>query len=203
MRAAPRLDDEDEKNEKDGKKDSSYLLEKNLFDARTIIVSGPIDDKLCTATVAKLLSLEDKDPEAAITIFVNSPGGSADAGFAMYDMIRFVKCPVRCVVNGLCASAAVLVFLAAPKGQRFSLPSSRFLLHQPSTGAQGTASDLEITAQQIVKMRERYNQIVADAADCPAEKVLEDVNRDFWLDASEAKQYGIVDRVLNDRSEID
>ena len=203
MRAAARLDDEDEKDDKDGKKDSSYLLEKNLFDARTIIVSGPIDDKLCTATVAKLLSLEDKDPEAPITIFVNSPGGSADAGFAMYDMIRFVKCPVRCVVNGLCASAAVLVFLAAPKGQRFSLPSSRFLLHQPSTGAQGTASDLEITAQQIIKLRESYNEIVAAAADRPAEKVLEDVNRDFWLDAAAAQDYGIVDRVLSERGELD
>jgi ATP-dependent Clp protease protease subunit len=148
----PRLEDDEDKEEgKEEKKDSGFLLEKSLFDARTVIVSGPIDDKLCTATVAKLLALEGKDAEAPITIFINSPGGSADAGFAMYDMIRFVRCPVRCVVNGLCASAAVLVFLAAPKGQRFSLPSSRFLLHQPSTGAQGTASDLEITAQQIVQ----------------------------------------------------
>jgi ATP-dependent Clp protease protease subunit len=200
----PRLEDDEDKEEgKEEKKDSGFLLEKSLFDARTVIVSGPIDDKLCTATVAKLLALEGKDAEAPITIFINSPGGSADAGFAMYDMIRFVRCPVRCVVNGLCASAAVLVFLAAPKGQRFSLPSSRFLLHQPSTGAQGTASDLEITAQQIVQLRESYNGIVAEAADRPAEKVLEDVHRDFWLDAAAAKDYGIVDRVLQERAELD
>jgi ATP-dependent Clp protease protease subunit len=201
----PRLEDDEDKEEgKEEKKDSGFLLEKSLFDARTVIVSGPIDDKLCTATVAKLLALEGKDAEAPITIFINSPGGSADAGFAMYDMIRFVRCPVRCVGQwALPPRRPLLVFLAAPKGQRFSLPSSRFLLHQPSTGAQGTASDLEITAQQIVQLRKSYNGIVAEAADRPAEKVLEDVHRDFWLDAAAAKDYGIVDRVLQERAELD
>ncbi len=195
--------EDDEKDQKDKKDEGPASAEKALMEARSILVHGPVDDKLCTSVVGRLLALEKMDASAPVTLFINSPGGSADAGFAIYDLIRFVSCPVRCVVNGLCASAAVLIHLGAEKGQRFATPGSRFLIHQPSTQGQGSASDLDITAQQIVKIRERYNQIVADAAGKKAKDVLSDVNRDFWLDAEEAKKYGVVDKVLESRSQLD
>ena len=198
-------DDEDEDDEEDSagkKRERPSMLEQDLLEARTVIVHGPVDDKMCAAFTARLLVLEDRDPKAPITVYVNSPGGSADSGFAMYDMLRYVKSPVRTIVNGLCASAAVLIFLGARKGSRFSLPSSRFLLHQPSTMGRGTASDLRITAEQIVRLRERYNRIVSEATGKPAEQIHEAVQRDFWLSAPEANEYGLVDRIIENHAQI-
>ncbi len=192
-----RLDDE-----KPDNKETNTPLERDLLEARTVLVSGSIDDKLCASVVARLLILENRDPDAPVTVYINSPGGSADSGFAMYDMLRFIKCPIRTVVNGLCASAAVLVFLAADEGGRLTLPGSRFLLHQPSTMGHGTASDLRITSEQIVKLRESYNQIVADATGRPLEKVLDDVSRDFWLSASEALEYGLANKIIVRHAEL-
>ncbi len=196
--AHTRLQEDDESKESLGQ----AHLERELLEARTILVSGPVTDRMCRAVVARLLLLESMDAEAPVTVYVNSPGGSADSGFAMYDMLRFIRCPVRTIVNGLCASAAVLVFLAGDAGARLSLPHSRFLIHQPSTAGQGTASDLHITAQQVLKLRDRYNEIVAEATGKPAEKILQDASRDFWLDAAEAVDYGLVDRILASRNEL-
>ena len=172
------------------------------LDARTILVHGPVDDKLAAGLAARVLILEDRDPDAPITVYVNSPGGSADSGFAMYDILRFVKCPVRTIVNGLCASAGVLVFLGGDEGARLTLPGSRFLLHQPSTAGRGTASDLSITAQQVVKLRERYNRIVSAATGKPEDEIFEASKRDFWLSAPEALEYGLVDKIIEKRSEL-
>src|SRR5690606_31316558 len=133
----------------------------------------------------------------------NSPGGEADAGFGMYDMIRFVSCPVRTLVAGLCASAGVMVFLAGDRGQRFSLPNSRFLLHQPSSQSWGQASDLEIAAREILRLRDQYNRIVAEETGRTVEKVTEDADRDFWMSAKDAAEYGLVTRVVNSRAELD
>ncbi len=177
-------------------------IEHELLESRTLLVSGPVTDKMCRTVVGQLLLLEDKDPESPISVYINSPGGSADSGFAMYDMIRFVRCPVRTIVNGLCASAAVLVFLAGDRESRLCLPHSRFLIHQPSTAGQGTASDLRITAQQVLKLRDRYNHIVSEATGKKEAEVLEDASRDFWLDAEEAVDYGLVSRILTRRSEL-
>ncbi len=201
---SPRLDAEDDDDQKENDEASKNgrppHLDQALLDARTLLVSGPVDDKLCAGVVARLLVLEDRDPEAPITVIINSPGGSADSGFAMYDMLRFVRCPIRTMVNGLCASAAVLVHLGGDAGSRTALPGSRFLLHQPSTAGQGSASDLRITAEQIVKLRSSYNQIVADATGRPLDEILEAVSRDFWLSAAEAKEYGLIDKILTSRA---
>ena len=195
-------DDDEEGKKKDEAKPVPAPLEQDLLDARTILVHGPVDDKLAAALAARVLILEDRDSEAPITVYVNSPGGSADSGFAMYDILRFVRCPIRTIVNGLCASAGVLVFLGGDDGSRFTLPGSRFLLHQPSTAGQGTASDLHITAQQVIKLRERYNRIVSAASGKPESEVLEASKRDFWLSANEALEYGLADKILEKRSEL-
>jgi ATP-dependent Clp protease protease subunit len=150
------------------------FLDKQLVEHRNLLVIGPISDKMATHVSRRVLAMERQDPERPITVLINSPGGSADSGFAIYDVLRFVSPPVRTVVNGLCASAAILVQLAADKGQRYTLPQSRFMIHQPSTAGQGTASDLDITAREVIKLRKRYFDIIADACGKDAGKVTED-----------------------------
>ncbi len=186
----------------DGEAGGKGYLERKLLEARTILVSGAVTPEMAMDIQAKVLILENQNPKEAVTVFINSPGGNADSGFAIYDILKFTECPVRTVVNGVCASAAVLIYLGADKKNRFSLPHSRFLIHQPATGSQGDASDLAITAKEILKMRERYNKIIADASGQTPEKVLADVNRDFWLNAEEAKEYGLVGKVISARKEL-
>ena len=181
----------------------SQLVDKHLLEARTIMLAGPVTDQMAKDCSSRLLVMEARDPKTPISVFINSPGGSADSGFAIYDILRFVAPPVRTIVNGLCASAGILIHLAGDEGQRFSLPESRFMIHQPSTAGQGTASDLDITAKEVMKLRERYNRIIADAAGIDPEKVVEDAHRDFWLNATEALEYGIVDRIVATRAELD
>jgi ATP-dependent Clp protease protease subunit len=153
------------------------------------------------ATV-RCLVMEQRDPKKPITVLINSPGGSADAGFAIYDLLRFVRPPVITVVNGLCASAGILIHLATEKKRRFCMPESRFMIHQPSTMGRGTASDLDITAREILKMRDRYNKIIAEQCGKSAEAVLEAARRDFWLDAGQALEYGLVNKVVRKRDEL-
>ena len=197
-----RLDDEeDQDNDKD--KPSPNPYEKALFDSRTLLISGPVDDKMLKEATVRCLAMEQKDPDAGITVFINSPGGSADAGFAIYDMLRFVKPKITTVVNGLCASAGILIHLAAQKDRRFCMRESRFMIHQPSTMGRGQASDLDITAKEILKLRDRYNRIIAEQCDQSPEDVLEAARRDFWLDAGQALEYGLVAKVVEQRSEIE
>ena len=153
------------------------------------------------ATV-RCLAMEQKDPKKAITVFINSPGGSADAGFAIYDLLRFIKPPVTTVVTGLCASAGILIHLAGEKKRRFCLPESRFMIHQPSTMGRGTASDLDITAKEILKLRDRYNRIIAGTCNKTLEQVTESARRDFWLDAGQALEYGLVSKVVKKRTDL-
>ncbi len=183
-------------------KSGSDAIEVKLLESRTILVEGPVTDRMYRAVVARLLFLETKDPKAGITIMVNSPGGSADSGFGIYDAMRFVACPITVVCAGLCASAAVLIFLGGAKGRRFMLPNSRFLLHQPSTQTYGQASDMEITANEILRLRKRYAEVVAHEIGKTSEKVELDSNRDFWLNAEESQKYGLVDKIITSRSEI-
>jgi ATP-dependent Clp protease protease subunit len=199
----PRIDDEDDEAQASPRMRAfTSFLERRLLEARTLILSGPVTDRMASDCATRAMVLEQMDPERPITILINSPGGSADSGFAIYDIIRFVRPPIRTVVNGLCASAAILIHLAAPKGSRFTLPGSRFLIHQPSTTGRGSASDLDITAREILKLRERYNRIISEATNQPIERVLEDARRDFWLNAEEALKYGLVDRVIREHQEI-
>jgi len=176
--------------------------EKALFESRTLLISGPVDDKMLKEATIRCLAMEQKDSKKPITVLINSPGGSADAGFAIYDMLRFVKPPVITVVNGLCASAGILIHLAAEKKRRFCLPESRFMIHQPSTMGRGTASDLDITAKEILKLRDRYNKIIAEQCGTTPEKVTESARRDFWLDAGQALEYGLVGKIVKKRDDL-
>ena len=176
--------------------------EKALFEARTLLISGPVDDKMLKEATIRCLAMEQKDPKKPITVFINSPGGSADAGFAIYDLLRFIKPPVITVVNGLCASAGILIHLAADKKRRFCMTESRFMIHQPSTMGRGTASDLDITAKEILKLRDRYNRIIAETCNKTLEQVTESARRDFWLDAGQALEYGLVAKVVKKRDEL-
>jgi ATP-dependent Clp protease, protease subunit len=195
-----RLDEEE--HEEKGDKNEPALI-RHLLKARTVFVEEVVSDVLAKKVHAQLILMQQMDDKSPITVYINSPGGSADSGFAIYDFMRYVKPPVRCVVTGLCASAAVMIYLGAPKERRFSLPNSRFLLHQPSTMMFGSASDIAINAEEIVKLRERYNQIVAQETGRSLEQVTRDADRDFWLSPMQAKEYGLVGKVVKSMTEIE
>jgi ATP-dependent Clp protease protease subunit len=183
--------------------DKARFIDRELLDSRTIIISQAIDSQLAKGIYSRLILLEKDNPEKPITVIVNSQGGSADSGFGIYDMLKFIKPAVVTLAAGLCASAAIIVFLAGEKNKRLALPNSRFLLHQPSTTAVGPASDLEITAHQILKIRDQFNRIVADETGKDIEKVTVDSNRDFWLSAPEALEYGLISKIIRKREEME
>ena len=193
--------DDDEPHE--GKQDRGAKgLEERLLKSRTIALFEPITPRSSRRVVTSLLVLDAEDPKAPVTLLVNSPGGSVDDGYAMYDAMRFVRCPVRVVCIGLAASAANIVLLGAPKTSRFALPNTRILLHQPSTGAAGQASDLAITAREILKTRAQLNGLLAKETGQKLERIEEDTNRDYWLTAEEARDYGLIHKVIAKLSEI-
>lgn len=196
-------DDDDDDEPVEHQKSPMHLIEKHLLDARVLMCTGPVTEKMAREMTSRLLVHEAIDPNKPVTVFINSPGGSADSGFAIYDILRFVSTPIRTVVNGLCASAGILVHLAGDPGQRFALPESRFMIHQPSTAGQGTASDLDITAKEVMKLRVRYNRIIADACKRTPEQVIEDAHRDFWLNSKEALEYGLINAIVSRRAELD
>jgi len=195
--------DEEEEPEEESTSEEEERLQEKVLKTRTVFVSEPISDELARKVYQQLIVLEDESREKPITVIINSPGGEADSGFGLYDMIRFVEPPVRTLVAGLCASAAVVIFLAGEKGSRLSLPNSRFMMHQPSSATFGQASDLKIASDEIVKLRERYNQLVAEATGKDPAAVGHDVDHDFWLGAEEARAYGLVDRIVVNRREIE
>ena len=207
-RLRPEEDDDDEHDgpcehgdkERGGGGQSPF--EKALLDSRTLLFSGPVDDKMLRDATIRCLAMEQKDQKKPITCFINSPGGSADSGFAIYDLLRFIKPPVITVVNGLCASAGILIHLAADKKRRFCMSESRFMIHQPSTMGRGTASDLDITAKEILKLRDRYNKIIAEQCGKTPEMVTESARRDFWLDAGQALEYGLVSKIVKKRDDL-
>jgi ATP-dependent Clp protease protease subunit len=199
----PRLDEEEDEPQEEKHPRGPKGLEDRLLKSRTVALFEPITPRSSRRVVTSLLVLEADDAKAPITLLVNSPGGSVDDGFAMYDAMRFVRCPVRVVCVGLAASAANIVLLGAPKGSRFALPNTRILLHQPSTGAAGQASDLAITAREILKTRARLNGLLAAETRQKLERIEEDTNRDFWLSAEEARDYGLIDKVIAKRTDLD
>jgi len=192
----PRLDDSEEK-----KENKEVPLPERMLKSRTILLSKGVDDKMVESVTTQLTLMESESTDP-IKVFINSPGGSADSGFAIYDLFRFVDSPIVTICSGICASAAILIFLGGEKGKRYSLEHSRFLLHQPSTAAQGTASDLQITATQIIKLRQAYNEIVGAEINRDPAEITENSARDFWLTAKEAKKYGLVDHVITKKSEL-
>jgi ATP-dependent Clp protease protease subunit len=198
------LNDEDEGEEgKEGDKKKRAPMNDRLLEARTLIIAEEVTDALYRKVATMLTLLERKDGKAPITAFINSPGGSADSGFAIYDLFRFSPCPIVTVANGVVASSAVLIFLGGAQGKRVSMPNARFLLHQPSTATRGQASDIDITAREISKIRRRYNEIVAECTGRAFDLIEKDSDRDFWLSAKEAVDYKLANRIVNRRSELD
>ena len=195
-------DDGEEGKEADGKKKRPAINDR-LLDARTMIIAEEVSDVLYRKVATMLTLLERKDKAAPITVFVNSPGGSADSGFAIYDLFRFSPCPIITVANGVVASSAVLIFLGGEPGKRVTMQNARFLLHQPSTATRGQASDIDITAKEISKIRRRYNEIVAESTGRDFALVEKDSDRDFWLSAREAVDYKLAVKVVDKRSELD
>ena len=179
------------------KKESGPGLQNEMFDSRTIIISEEVSPDLAKKVFSQLVILNQRSTEEPIKVYINSPGGCADSGFAIYDMFRFFQAPVVTIVSGMCASAAVMIFLGSDEGKNYSLPNSRFLLHQPSTGIRGSASDIQITADEIEKTRVRYNDVVAGVTGKKNEDVSNDADRDFWMSPQEAEEYGLVHKVIS------
>jgi ATP-dependent Clp protease protease subunit len=170
--------------------------------ARSILLFGPIEPRLTKAAVTQLLVLNQVDAEKPIRVYVNSPGGLADDGFALYDVMRFVSAPVYTICSGLAASAATIAMVGAAKGRRLIMPHSRVMLHQPSQGARGTASDIAITAQEIIRLREKANRLFARETGRDLDKIEKDMHRDFWMSAEEAVEYGLVDKIVTAESDL-
>ncbi len=180
---------------------ASNLMDEKLFKSRSLSIFGQINEKVARAVTERLLALS-ADSDEPITIYVSSPGGHVESGDVIYDMIKFIKPTVRVVGTGWVASAATNIYLAARKENRFSLPNTRFLVHQPSGGSQGSATDIAIQMDQILKTKARINKIIADETGTPLEQVEKDTDRDFWMSAEEAIDYGIVNKIVSSVTEI-
>jgi ATP-dependent Clp protease protease subunit len=180
----------------------AFDIYSRLLKDRIIFLGTPIDDTVANLIMAQMLHLESEDPDKDVYLYINSPGGSITSLFAIYDTMQYIRPAVTTVCMGMAASAAAVILAGGEKGKRFALPHARVMLHQPSGGAQGQASDIEIQARLIMQMREQLNQILADHTGQPMEKVTEDTERDFWMLPEEAKAYGIVDDILT-RKELE
>lgn len=179
----------------------SKETEANLFKSRSIFIYGPINQELAQKVCSQLVALAAASDDD-IRIYVSSPGGHVESGDSIHDMVKFIKPRVWMIGTGWVASAGALIYVAAPRERRLCLPNTRFLLHQPSGGTRGMASDIEIQAREIIKMNERLNKIMAAATGQPYEKIAADTDRDYWLSAEEAKAYGLVSRIITSQSEI-
>ena len=177
------------------------LVDEKLFNSRAITIFGEINDKIARSVTERLLALAAENDEP-ISIYVSSPGGHVESGDVIYDIIKFIKPTVRVIGTGWVASAATTIYLAAAKENRFALPNTRFLVHQPSGGSRGSATDIAIQAQEIVKMRARINQLIADETGQPLDRVAKDTDRDYWMSAQEAIESGIVGRIVKSVAEI-
>ena len=174
----------------------SYDIYSRLMQDRIVLLGGEVNDESANLIVAQLLFLQAQDAKKEISMYINSPGGSVTAGLAIYDTMQFVSCPVATYCIGQAASMGAVLLTAGAKGRRFSLPNSRIMIHQPWGGAEGKASDIEITAREILRLKDRLNHILADHSGKKFEDVVKDTDRDFFMSAEEAKAYGLVDEVL-------
>ena len=177
------------------------LMEEKLFKSRSISIFGGINEKLAKSVAQQLLALSE-DNDDPITIYISSPGGHVESGDVIYDMIKFIRPTVRVVGTGWVASAATNIYLAAKKENRYSLPNTRYLVHQPSGGSRGDATDIKIQMEEILKTKQRINQIIANETGQPIERVEQDTDRDYWMSAEEAIEYGIVGSIISSIDEI-
>lgn len=183
--------------EQSARGERAYDIYSRLLKDRVIFIGTPIDDNVSNLIIAQLLFLQSEDSEKEISIYVNSPGGSVTAGLAIYDTMQFIKPPVATYCVGQAASMGALLLTAGHKGKRFALPHARIMIHQPWGGAQGAASDISIQAREILRLREKLNDILVKHTGQPMEKIEKDTDRDYFMSADEAKAYGLVDEVIS------
>ncbi|TDL80432.1 ATP-dependent Clp endopeptidase proteolytic subunit ClpP [Peribacillus frigoritolerans] len=185
--------------EQSGRGERSYDIYSRLLKDRIIMIGDEINDHVANVVVAQLLFLAAEDYEKDISIYINSPGGSITAGFAIFDTMQYIKPDVRTICTGMAASFGAMLLLAGTKGKRFALPNSEIMIHQPLGGARGQATEIEISARRILKLREHINEIIAERTGQSIEKVARDSDRDYYMSASEAKEYGIIDEIIVSR----
>ena len=186
--------------EQSGRSERAYDIYSRLLRERIVFLVGPVNDQTANLVVAQLLFLESENPDKDIFMYINSPGGSVSAGLSIYDTMQFIKPDVSTLCMGIAASMGAFLLGAGAKGKRLALPNSRVMIHQPSGGAQGQATDIEIQAREILKLREALNQILAERTGQPIEKIRVDSERDFFMSANEARDYGLIDQVIDKRS---
>ena len=185
--------------EQSGRGERAYDIYSRLLRERVIFLVGPVNDQSANLVVAQLLFLESENPDKDISLYINSPGGSVSAGLSIFDTMQFIKPDVSTLCMGMAASMGSFLLMAGAKGKRNALPNSRIMMHQPSGGAQGQASDIEIQAREILKTREQLNRIYADRTGQALERIAADMERDRWMSPSEAVDYGLIDKVLERR----
>ena len=185
--------------EQSGRGERSYDIYSRLLKERVIFLVGPVNDQTANLVVAQLLFLESDNPDKDISFYINSPGGSVSAGLAIFDTMNFVKPDVSTLCTGMAASMGAFLLAAGAKGKRFSLPNSKVMIHQPSGGSQGQATDIEIQAREILKTREQMNKILAEKTGQPIERIARDTERDYYMTAEETKDYGLIDHVISKR----
>lgn len=186
--------------EQSGRGERSYDIYSRLLKERVIFMVGPVNDHVANLVVAQLLFLESENPDKDISFYINSPGGSVTAGMAIYDTMNFIKPQVSTLCTGMAASMGAFLLAAGEKGKRFSLPNSKVMIHQPSGGSQGQATEIEIQAREILKTRGQLNKILADRTGQPLERIERDTERDYYMSAQECKDYGLIDQVISKRA---
>ena len=182
--------------EKNGQRERAYDIYSRLLEDRIIFLAGPVSDMTANSVIAQILFLASKDPKKDIKLYINSPGGSVTAGLAIYDTMQHVDCAITTVCVGLAASMGAVLLAAGTKGKRFALPNSEILIHQVAGGVSGEASAIEITAKQIIKIKDKLNRILSKLTGQPLKKIANDTDRDFYLSAQDAKEYGLIDTVI-------
>lgn len=191
-----------DENEESGKQNEKDLILTKFLQTRQLMLSGEINMELAEKLIKNLLVLEAMSPTEPIYLYINSPGGDVDAGFAIFDIIRFVQPEIIAIGTGLIASAATLVLLASKPENRYALPNSRYLIHQPLSQMQGVATDIEIHAQEIEKTKEKLNKLIAEETKSDIKKVVRDTDRDYWMSAEEAVDYGLVSKIMSGRNDF-
>ncbi len=186
--------------EQSGRGERAYDIYSRLLRERIVFLVGPVNDQVANLVCAQLLFLESENPDKDVYLYINSPGGSVSAGLSIFDTMNWIKPEVSTLCMGIAASMGSFLLMAGAKGKRIALPNSRIMIHQPSGGAQGQASDIEIQAREILKTREQLNRIYAERTGQPVEKIEADMERDTWLSPNEAKDYGLIDMVLDKRA---
>jgi ATP-dependent Clp protease protease subunit len=186
--------------EQSGRGERSYDIYSRLLKERVIFLVGPVNDYVANLVVAQLLFLESENPDKDISFYINSPGGSVSAGMAIYDTMNFIKPEVSTLCTGMAASMGAFLLAAGAKGKRFSLPNSKIMIHQPSGGSQGQATEIEIQAREILKTREQINRILAERTGQPLERIERDTERDYYMTAQETQEYGLIDQVISKRA---